>query len=53
VTFDFPDDLLHVQREWFAAEAPWREAAQRGDQPAVDEAYQATQALTMELHRHP
>lgn len=51
--FDIPTDLVQLQRDWFAAEAHWHEAAQRGAQPAIDEAYQATQRLTMELHRHP
>jgi hypothetical protein len=53
VTFDFPPDLVQLKRDWLAAEARWREAAECGDQEAVDEAYRATQALTMKLHRHP
>jgi hypothetical protein len=53
MAFDIPADLVQLQREWFAAETRWQEAAQRGDQPATDEAYLATQRLTMELHRHP
>jgi hypothetical protein len=51
--FTFPDDLVQLQRDWFAAERRWQEAARRGDQPAIDEAYQATHDLTMALHRHP
>lgn len=53
MAFDIPADLVQLQREWFAAETRWQEAAQRGDQPAIDEEYLATQRLTLELHRHP
>jgi hypothetical protein len=42
-----------LKRDWRAAEDRWRDAAHRSDQKAVDEAYKAAHALTMELHRHP
>jgi hypothetical protein len=37
MAFDIPADLVQLQRDWFATEARWHEAAWRGDQPALDE----------------
>ena len=54
MAFDFPDDLIDVQRAFLAAERAWSQAARgEGDDMAVNEAYQETQRLTMEVHRHP
>jgi hypothetical protein len=51
--YDFPDDLLDLQREFFAAEKAWKEAGKRGDAEATTAAYQRTQDAAMALHRHP
>jgi hypothetical protein len=54
MAFDFPDDLIDLQRAFLAAERHWSQAARGdGDDMAVNEAYQETQRLTMELRRHP
>jgi hypothetical protein len=53
VTFDFPDDLLELQRDWFAADKDRTAAARGGDDAAFIAAGARLQDLTMALHRHP
>lgn len=52
VTFNFPDDLLWLERDLLRALDRWSDAAQRGDQSAIDEAYRAAQTSAVYLHRH-
>jgi hypothetical protein len=47
---DFPDDLVNLQRDWFAAEKAWEEA-DPGESATA--AYERVHELTMALHRHP
>jgi hypothetical protein len=51
--FDFPSDLLELQRAFFAAEAAWEQAGASGDAEVIAAAYQRTQDVVMALHRHP
>lgn len=51
--FDFPDDLLKLQKEFFAAESAWEQAGASGDAEATEAAYQRTQDVVVALHRHP
>lgn len=51
--FDFPPDLVQLQRDWFAADEARTEAAQSSDDEAFKEAGARLQDLTMALHRHP
>lgn len=51
--FDFPPDLVQLQRDFLAAEERWRVAAAGGDDEAITVAYQEAQRLAMELHRNP
>lgn len=51
--FDFPPDLLDLQRKFFAAEAAWEQAGASGDAEATEAAYQRTQDVVVALHRHP
>jgi hypothetical protein len=53
MAFDFPDDLVQLQRDFLAAEDRWREAAARGDDEAVGAAYRAAHDAALALHRHP
>lgn len=53
MAFDFPPDLVQLQRDFFAAEEAWRVAAARGDDEATNAAYREVHRLAMELHRHP
>jgi hypothetical protein len=48
--YDFPDDLLELQRNWFAAERTWEQAAP-GEQATV--AYRRVHEIAVALHRHP
>lgn len=48
--YDFPDDLVQLQRDWFAAEKAWEEADP--GEPATA-AYRRVHELTLKLHRHP
>lgn len=52
-TFDFPDDLVQLQRDWFAADEARTAAARAGDDAAFNEAGARLQDVTMALHRHP
>lgn len=52
-TYDFPPDLLELQRRWFEAESRWIGAAKGEDEAAVSEARATVQDITMALHRHP
>lgn len=49
VSFDFPDDLIQLQREWFTTDAARTAAAQSGDDAAFKDAGQRLQNLTIEL----
>lgn len=51
--FDFPADLVQLQRAWFAADEARTAAARSGDGEAFVEAGERIQDLTMALHRHP
>jgi hypothetical protein len=51
--FDFPDDLVQLQRDFLAADQRWRQAAAQGDPEEVIQAYQATHDAALELYRHP
>lgn len=51
--FDFPADLIQLQRDWFTADEARTAAAQRGDDEAFATAGERLQDLTMALHRHP
>jgi hypothetical protein len=53
VTFDFPDDLVQLQRDWFGADAARTAAARNGDSEAFEAASARLQDLSMALHRHP
>jgi hypothetical protein len=53
VTFDFPDDLVQLKRNWLAADAARTGAAQSGDDQAFAEAGAQLQDLTIAMHRHP
>jgi hypothetical protein len=51
VPFDFPSDLIELQREWFAADAARTAAAQSGDDAAFEAAGRRLQDLTFRLQR--
>jgi hypothetical protein len=51
VSFDFPFDLIDLQREWFAADAARTAAAKSGDDAAFETAGQQLQDLTFRLQR--
>jgi hypothetical protein len=51
--FDFPPDLVQMQRDWFAADKARTAAAQSGDDEAFATAGKRLQDLTLALHRHP
>lgn len=51
--YDFPEDLLALQREFFTAEAAWTRAARAGDDAATTVAYQRTQDAAVALSRDP
>lgn len=53
VTFDFPPDLVQLQRDWFTADRARTAAAQNGDDEAFTTAGARLQDITMALHRHP
>jgi hypothetical protein len=52
MAFDFPDDLLSLQRDWFAADAARTTAAQGGDDEAFAEAGARLQDVTRALQSH-
>lgn len=51
-SYDFPPELVALQRSFFAAEQAWREAAAVGDDDAVRRAYQDVHDLALQLHRN-
>lgn len=51
VSFDFPSDLIELQREWFAADAARTLAAKGGDDAAFEAAGRQLQDLTFRLQR--
>ena len=51
--FDFPDDLVQLQRDWFAADEARTAAARSGDSEVFAVADGRLQDVTMALHRHP
>jgi hypothetical protein len=53
VSFDLPDDLIDLQRQWFAADEARTQAAQSGSAEAFKAAGERLQDVTMTLHRHP
>jgi hypothetical protein len=53
MAYDFPDDLIQLQRDFFAAEERWRQAAAGGDDDAVGQAYRTAHDAALALHRHP
>ena len=50
-SYDFPPELVALQRAFFDAERAWSEAARGGDDDAVRRAYQSAQDLALQLHR--
>lgn len=52
VTYDFPDDLLQLQRDWFATDRDRTAAAASGDDEAFEAAGARLQELTFELQKH-
>jgi hypothetical protein len=53
VTFDFPPDLVQLQRDWNTTDRDRTAAAQTGDDEAFAAAGARLQDITMALHRHP
>lgn len=53
MAFDFPDDLVQLQRGFFAANRRWAEAARGGDDGATERAYRDTHEAVMALYGHP
>lgn len=53
VTYDFPDDLVPLQRDWFAVDRDRTAAARAGDDEAFESAGVRFQTLSIALHRHP
>ena len=51
VSFDFPSELIELQREWFAADAARTAAAESGDDAAFEAAGRQLQDLTFRLQR--
>jgi hypothetical protein len=51
VSFDFPSDLIELQREWFAADVARTAAAKSGDNAAFEAASRQLQDLTFRLQR--
>lgn len=53
MAFDFPPDLVQLQRDWFTSDTARTEAAQAGDDEAFTASGARLQDVTMALHRHP
>lgn len=51
--YDFPPDLVQLQRDFLAANQQWADAARGDDREAINTAYLRAQELAMALHRHP
>jgi hypothetical protein len=51
-SYDFPPELVALQRSFFAAEQAWRKAAATGDDAAVRRTYQDAHDLALQLHRN-
>lgn len=51
--YDFPPDLVQLQRDFLTANQEWADAAKGDDEEAINAAYKRAQELAMALHRHP